>query len=363
MPVRIKRKFYLSIGMVALALVLLSQLDYLDVLLGRFFCEAANIVYLDHQRETLAARLTNILLGFSYLAISYVCTQKRRGKILFLSFAQIIAISALLAAPFFSHIASFISPGLYLAFALIGVSLGLAKNVVQDIEETGQVQQVEAKLRTRELLETRLQMIRQDELERKMLAADLHDQVLNDLKLMKKSMVESDHATGNELTARLDGAMDSIRQVMESLCPSDLEHIGLIAALEECLNDRAEKGDFIPQFRSSVTEEDILSLTKIDKALIYRIVQESLTNIAKHAQAKRVRLTVQQELSELHIRVIDDGIGMTKSANEKSRGLQYMKLRADIVNARLCWSGNVDGTGTTFEIRVNLTKGAPDIEN
>jgi signal transduction histidine kinase len=217
----------------------------------------------------------------------------------------------------------------------------------------------ELKLKNRELMETRLELLKQDEMERRILAADLHDQVLNDLKQVVQRFeryVESpDPENAEKIMVMTRQVMLEIREVMDSLSPSVLEHLGLGAAIEDCLRRGADRSGFRTRFKSRVDNEDLDVLSMVEKGLLYRLVQESITNICKHAGASTVRAVMENEEDELVIRVTDDGKGIDPGkALGESRGLKYMRYRADLIGATIAWKPGENGKGTTVEMRINL---------
>jgi signal transduction histidine kinase len=221
-------------------------------------------------------------------------------------------------------------------------------------------------LRNKELQETKLQLVKQDEIERRMLAADLHDQVLNDLKAVRHKLdsylVTPDAAVADSIKSLLNQAMDEIREVMDSLCPSALEHLGLVAALEDCLRRGSERGGFKVRFKSKLQNEALDVLTMVEKSLLYRLVQESVTNICKHAGASIVRAAVDMDGEHVSIKVTDNGRGIDPAKlREDSRGVRYMRQRADLIGATIAWRSGEDGKGTTVEIRISLA-GRKDAE-
>jgi signal transduction histidine kinase len=217
----------------------------------------------------------------------------------------------------------------------------------------------ELKLKNRELLETRLELLKQDEVERRILAADLHDQVLNDLKQVaqrfERYTKDPDPDNAEKITVLTAQVMREIREVMDSLSPSVLEHLGLAAAIEDCLRRGSERANFRTRVKSRVDNEELDCLSMVEKGLLYRLVQESITNICKHAGATTVRATMETEEDELVIKVIDDGKGIDPAmARGDSRGLKYMRYRADLIGATIAWKPGENGKGTAVEIRINL---------
>jgi signal transduction histidine kinase len=221
-------------------------------------------------------------------------------------------------------------------------------------------QYYELLLRNRELNETKLQIVKQDEVERRMLAADLHDQVLNDLKQIRHKLDDyidsGDPATAESIKSLLGQAMGEIREVMDSLCPSALEHLGLGAAVEDCLRRGSERAGFKGRFRSKVESTVLEQLSMVEQSLLYRLVQESVTNVCKHAQASTVRATMDMEGDHLVIRVADDGRGIDFSKlRDDSRGVRYMRQRADLIGATISWRPGDQGRGTVVEIRMDVS--------
>lgn len=219
----------------------------------------------------------------------------------------------------------------------------------------------ELKLKNRELMETRLELLKQDEVERRILAADLHDQVLNDLKQVvqrfEKYTQEPDTENAEKIKTLTAQVMREIREVMDSLSPSVLEHLGLAAAVEDCLRRGAERANFRTRFKSRVENEELDCLSMVEKGLLYRLVQESITNICKHAGASTVRTTLEMDGDELLIKVTDDGKGIDPAmARGDSRGLKYMRYRADLIGATIAWKPGENGKGTTVEMRINLAE-------
>lgn len=228
-------------------------------------------------------------------------------------------------------------------------------------ESAWQAQFYELMLRNRELKETKLQLVKQDEVERRILAGDLHDQVLNDLKNLRQQFQAYARQPTAEVARAIEDmlgrAMNEIREVMDSLCPSALEHLGPAAAFEDCLRRGAERGGFKARFRNSVSGGELGLLSMVEQSLLYRIVQETITNICKHAGAQTVRMVVSLENAWLTITISDDGCGLNPDKlQHESRGIRYMRQRADLLGATLSWSPAESGRGTKVEIRMDLTE-------
>jgi signal transduction histidine kinase len=217
----------------------------------------------------------------------------------------------------------------------------------------------EISARNKELLEARLQLVKQDEIDRRILAADLHDQVLNDLKQVRQVIHDSKDQLGgdahNTIDTLMSKAMTGIREVMDSLAPSDLEHLGLIGAMEEALEKCEARAGYRSRFRSSVADDELEILNMVEQTLLYRLVQESVTNICKHAKAEIVKGEVSKNGEMLVVRITDNGKGIDwDNFSQESRGLRYMRQRADLIGATIAWMPGERGVGTTVEIKLNL---------
>jgi signal transduction histidine kinase len=236
----------------------------------------------------------------------------------------------------------------------LGSIVGAAQTHWQKKKSIDQTKDIELKLRNKQLEESRLLLVKNDEMDRRLLAADLHDQILNDLKIAMKHLSEyrnsKDESTADRLTLQLNQTMSDIRELMDNLNPVMLECFGLRAGLEDCAESFARRGGFKVDFVCDVSEEKLNDLQPVEQQLLYRLVQESLTNIYKHALAKNVSLKVSEDNQLLTIQVTDDGIGISEKSEKTSRGLKYMHLRAGLIGASVKWTSPFEGKGTRVEI-------------
>lgn len=246
----------------------------------------------------------------------------------------------------------------------VGCAAGLALKGFDENRLASDALRIQLELRNRELLESRLAIVKQDERERRLLAADLHDQVLNDLKKISEQLdtlsTPSEQEFSKQIQSSLKSVMGEIREIMDNLCPVVLEHFGLAAAVEECLEKGAQRSGFDFLLEQRAPESYINNLSTVEKQLLFRLVQESVTNICKHAQATHVRVTFEDGGNQLLISVQDNGKGLNKDAlADSSRGLLYMKLRAALIGAQIHWSPGADNIGTRVEIRTLPSAGVP----
>ncbi|MBC7997377.1 MAG: hypothetical protein IAF58_05520 [Leptolyngbya sp.] len=302
-------------------------------------------------------------IAFLFAELGVICGWKLSAQPRSFAFLQIFALSLLADYGSWKLLGIRLSPLTFFLSSLIGLSCGYAIRKWDWQETRARAQFYQLTLRNNELRDIRLQMVRQDEVERRLLAADLHDQVLNDLKQLRRKFenyVKQPSAEEKQaIDQLLSAAMVEIREVMDSLCPSALEHLGLSAALEDCLRRTAEKSGFKARFRGKLDESEPVNLSMVEQSLLYRLVQESLTNVVKHAEAKTVRITLERQEDTLVVLIADDGKGVDASKlRDDSRGLQYMRQRADLIGATISWRAGdadvVEKPGTVVEIRVSL---------
>ena len=217
-------------------------------------------------------------------------------------------------------------------------------------------QYYELKIRNRELSDARRALVERDEMERRILAADLHDQVLNDLKKIVEDFnkFEKDpenKAIGNTIRSDFTKTMNQIREIMDDLSPIMLQNFGLRAALEDCLEKGKERSGYSTEFECEVDDDVLEKLSLVQQSLLFRLVQESLTNISKHANASKVSIEITEKGGLLCISIEDNGKGIDyDNISHQSRGLRYMKLRADLINALVEWKPGREGKGTRVVI-------------
>jgi two-component system, NarL family, sensor histidine kinase UhpB len=175
------------------------------------------------------------------------------------------------------------------------------------------------------------------EAERVGIARDLHDevgQVLTGVLLQLNSIAEAapEHEEAlAEARQAVRRALDEVRRISSDLRPEMLEHLGLVSALTELTRSFARVTGIAVdrQFASSLPK-----LAPEVELAIYRIAQESLTNIARHAQAGRVAIALEPGRGSVVLRVADDGRGFAGAPTEHG-GLRSMRERALLVDGAL----------------------------
>lgn len=146
----------------------------------------------------------------------------------------------------------------------------------------------------------------------------------------------------------LDDSIQSLRKIVVELRPGILDTIGLIPSIEWLLKEFQSRTNARCQLELSVEERDFEKNISI---CFFRICQEALTNISKHAQATQVHVYMGLRENELILKIIDNGSGIPKEKieNPLSTGLLGMRERAKIIGANLNISSN-ENFGTTVSL-------------
>jgi two-component system, NarL family, sensor histidine kinase UhpB len=175
------------------------------------------------------------------------------------------------------------------------------------------------------------------EAERVGIARDLHDevgQVLTGVLLHLNSIAASapDHrAEIDEAKQAVRSALDEVRRISSELRPEMLEHLGLVSALTELSTSFARTSGVHVERRF---ESVLPPLSPETELAVYRIAQESLTNIARHAAASKVTIALDCGPARIVLRVADDGRGFA-GVPEENGGLRSMRERSLLVGGAL----------------------------
>jgi signal transduction histidine kinase len=190
--------------------------------------------------------------------------------------------------------------------------------------------------------------------ERRHWARELHDETLQSLgglRVLLSSALRSDDL------ARIQGAMRqaveqieheiaNLRAIITELRPAALDELGLRTAIEALLDRHREQSGFRldgeldlpgPAAEEARLDQDL-------ETAVYRMVQEALTNVAKHARAEHVRVAIAAADGELRIEVQDDGVGFDPDATEEGFGLAGMQERASLAGGTLSVHSGPGGT-------------------
>ena len=195
------------------------------------------------------------------------------------------------------------------------------------------------------------------EAERRRLAAELHDEigqtltalVLQTTRIAEQSddPVRDDAVDARDTVLRL---LEEIRTLARRLRPEALDALGLIAALTS-LTERLSSSTGLPIERD--LQRDLPPLGADAELVLYRVAQESLTNVIRHASATRASLSLRAQGDAIVLTVSDDGVGFSVDDVDRS-GIRGIQERALLVGAEVRIGPRLQGPGSTVELRVPL---------
>lgn len=206
------------------------------------------------------------------------------------------------------------------------------------------------------------QVIDAQETERARVSRDLHDDigqaltsVLLGLRLVDASLHDGardvDEADRRlaDLRGLVSDALQRSRQLASDLRPTVLDDIGLVPALERLTSDLAARTGLAVELANQLPVGDRLAPTI--ETVVYRIVQEALTNVVRHADASTARVALTTAHRRLQVTIIDDGGGFDPAVQARHLGLSGMVERASLAGGDLTVTSR-PGAGTTITLEV-----------
>jgi PAS domain S-box-containing protein len=235
----------------------------------------------------------------------------------------------------------------------------ITSDITERIQAEEELQSSREELRN---LAVYLESVREQE--RTNIAREIHDELAQSLTALKMDLawldnkvprdqipfVEKIHAM-NEL---IDSIIQTVKRISAALRPGILDDLGLVAAIEWQAEEFQNRTGINCRF---AVNPDDLTVDQDRSTAIFRIFQETLTNIARHASASLVSVDLLKEIGSLMLLVIDNGTGITEEQihDPKSFGLIGMRERVHpwggLVNIK-----GIPGQGTTVEVRIPLEK-------
>ncbi len=206
-----------------------------------------------------------------------------------------------------------------------------------------------------------LQKVREEE--RTSISREIHDELGQQLTVLKidaswikKKLLDTDAAVTrrtDDILGMVDQMIRSVRRISTELRPSVLDDIGLGAAIEMSLNEFERRTGIHTLFSPNIDEQNLPDLVKNG---IFRIFQESLTNVARHSQAKNVAVSLDKNNGTIALLIEDDGVGFDQSevAARKTLGVLGMRERAATIGGEYAITGK-PGKGTTIQLSIPLT--------
>jgi two-component system, NarL family, sensor histidine kinase DevS len=186
------------------------------------------------------------------------------------------------------------------------------------------------------------QQVEVGERERKRWAQELHDDALQGLAATRISLATAlqseapDRTRGIEKAAeetveRLEDQINELTRLINDLRPAPLERLGLAGALEVLAEESSERGGLEVETEIEIAHD----VTGEEERVVYRLVQEALNNVVKHASAKRVSLIARLAGNQARIAVEDDGSGFDASSVSTGHGLTGMRERIELLGGEI----------------------------
>ncbi len=234
------------------------------------------------------------------------------------------------------------------------------------------------------------------EAESRRLAADLHDQTLADLGALSRQLQHlategalqaTDRQELEQMNDQLAETIMELRGIVEDLQPTAMRAFNFGSALRSLLERAAQRSSAPLVTRFEDRSASLLDrLDSVAQSTLFRIVQEALNNVVKHAQARRIDITLTPVIvdeagtvqrlnpaetlpdpyatqlpedptyTHLEVKIIDDGVGMPDDPQQVGRhGLLNMRYRAEMIRAQVSWRGRRSGSGTVVQILIPLS--------
>ena len=241
----------------------------------------------------------------------------------------------------------------------------LTHEIADRRETTEQLRALSERLRA---LSASVQSAREEEGTR--IAREIHDELGSALTALKWEieglipLVSSeDPAAQKRLEAMMrltDSILNGAKRIASELRPSILDDLGLIEAIESQAQQFQDRTGITSSFDSTL---DTIILNREQSIAVFRIFQEALTNILRHANATRVDIAAKEQAGEFILTIRDNGKGITNEAKSLplSLGLLGMQERAYLVGGMIDITGT-DGKGTAVTLRVPVSGAPPDLQ-
>src|ERR1043165_4933411 len=251
--------------------------------------------------------------------------------------------------------------GRIFVFSIEGITLSLL--IVSRRRSSDQIRESREELRA---LSTHLQTV--TERERTRIAREIHDELGTQLTSLKfdvawrrdrAARIDESSDERQKLSSMLkniDGAIGSVRRIATELRPAVLDTLGLTAAIEWQAKDFQERTGIACNLGRM--EED-LQLNDETSTAVFRVFQESLTNVARHAKATEVNVGVERIDGRLVMQIADNGRGLdpTTINTVRSLGIIGMQERVRLLDGELTIHG-LNGQGTTVHVEVPISNDA-----
>ena len=238
---------------------------------------------------------------------------------------------------------------------LLAANTRLTNEVAERKEAQRRLEESQAQLRR---LSAHLQAAREEE--RMRIAREVHDELgqnlaglMMSLAWLQRAWADQDGAVEDkmrDMAGLIENTVATVRRIVTELRPRILDEFGLAAAIEWQVKEFQQRTGLECELQSNVAD---LNLAAGRATAVFRLLQEALTNIVRHAEATRVVVSIEQEADQLIFRVEDDGRGISQAdlANSKSFGVLGMRERVAMLQGEISIHGGPAG-GTVVEARI-----------
>ena len=250
---------------------------------------------------------------------------------------------------------------LMLFYRLIQKSFAKQRDVEAELKTTNDNLESTVMVRTEQLSVLSHHLLRVSEEEKAKLARELHDEmgasltaISMDVSMLTEKLKVKEPTLSLQLqrvkTTLLE-VVDLKRRIIEDLRPSMLDNLGLAASIQNYCDETAR----IAGLKLVMNiDEDIDRIDPAWSIALFRIAQESLTNVIKYAKAKKVTISLKREPSVLCLQILDDGVGIPVDAIKKARshGLLGMRERTLLLGGTFTIQQGLGNAGTLIEARI-----------
>jgi|GEM_PF-3392141 len=220
---------------------------------------------------------------------------------------------------------------------ILCVALGIGIQFSRTLKERVNVQLA--------LNQTQDQIITIQEDERRRIAQDLHDDVSNSLAAIKNMVIHKRESVSVE--KEIDNIINTIRTISHDLMPVNFDEFSLPEIVSHTVSKFKEHPSITLEFDHTGPVTKLKSLTEV---VIYRIVNELITNILKHSQANKGFIQLIYQEKSLVVTVEDNGIGIRTSKATEGIGMRSIRLRAEYIRAKLNIESDEKGTLIILEV-------------
>ena len=195
--------------------------------------------------------------------------------------------------------------------------------------------------------------------ERRRIAMDMHDQVLAELTTIGRQMDSMQQSTVDvrdqlpQLREGITQTIQAIREVIDNLHPNVLDMLGLASAVR-ALTERVCKGPQCPTCYLSIDEDIDKYLNNYVRIMLYRIIQELINNLIRHARCTQFEVRIHRQGNQLLVVVEDNGLGFDAAKVASGRGLANINERARVIGGKAQWKPSRFTSGSCFELTLPI---------